>query len=79
MSGMGYYDQGNSGSYASPGSGFKARLIIALVIAAIAVISYYGRPGDENKITGKSERVAMGDERQEIAMGLQASKEMIPQ
>ncbi|HEX3601510.1 MAG TPA: M48 family metallopeptidase [Lacipirellulaceae bacterium] len=79
MSGMGYYDQGNSGSYASPGSGFKARLIIALVIAAIAVISYYGRPGDENKITGKSERVAMSDEADEIRMGMAAKPEMIQQ
>jgi predicted Zn-dependent protease len=40
-------------------------------------VSYYGRPGDENKITGKSERVAMHDESDEIQMGLQARPEMI--
>ena len=41
------------------GSSFKIRLLIALAIALFAVISYYCRPKDENKITGKKERVAI--------------------
>ncbi|MCC7474089.1 MAG: M48 family metallopeptidase [Pirellulales bacterium] len=59
-----------------PGSGFKARLIIAIVIALFAVLSYYGRPGDENQVTGEVERVAMTEEADEVQMGLQAVPEM---
>ena len=40
-------------------SGLKVRLIIAAVVALFAIISYYGRPGDENQITGETQRVAM--------------------
>lgn len=57
-------------------SGLKARLMIALVIALFAVLSYYGRPGDENHITGKTERVAMTEEADEVQMGLQAVPQM---
>jgi predicted Zn-dependent protease len=57
-------------------SGLKTRLIIALVIALFAVLSYYGRPGDENQITGKTERVAMTEEADEVQMGLQAVPQM---
>ncbi len=71
--------QGYNDGYSRQGSGIGGRLIIAVIIALIAVISYYGRPGDENKITGKSERVAMHDEGEEIAMGLQAKPEMVQQ
>ena len=59
------------------GSSFKMRLLIAAVIALFAVISYYGRPRDENQITGEKERVAMSDEADEIRMGLQAVPEMV--
>jgi predicted Zn-dependent protease len=59
--------------------GFKARLLIAAVIALFAVISYYGHPGSENPITGESERVAMTNAGQEIAMGLQSRPEMMQQ
>ena len=52
------------------------RLIIAAVIALIAIMSYYGRPGDENQVTGKTERVAMDDEADEVRMGLQAVPQM---
>jgi predicted Zn-dependent protease len=77
--GMNFPGQSYGDGYSRGGSGIGARLIIALIIAAIAIISYYGRPGDENKITGKSERVAMQDEAQEIQMGLQARPEMVQQ
>ena len=61
------------------GSSLKVRLIIALVIAVFAVLSYYGRPGDENQITGESQRVAMTEEADEIRMGLAAKGEMAAQ
>ena len=41
------------------GSSFKMRLMIALAIALFAVLSYVLRPKDENKITGKRERVRL--------------------
>ena len=58
-------------------SSFKTRLIIAAVIAIFALVSYYGNPGDENKITGEKERVVFNDEADEVRMGLQAAPEMI--
>lgn len=60
-------------------SGFKVRLLIAAAIAIFALISYYGNPGDRNQITGAKERVAMNDEADEVAMGLQAVPEMAQQ
>jgi predicted Zn-dependent protease len=78
MSRMGFPfpSQGGGASYGRQGSNLKVRLIIALVIALFAVLSYYGRPGDENQVTGKSERVAMTDEADEVQMGLQAVPQM---
>lgn len=58
-------------------SSFKTRLIIAAVIAIFALVSYYGRPGDENKITGEVQRVALNNEADEVVMGLQAAPEMV--
>ncbi len=58
-------------------SSFKTRLIIAAIIAIFALVSYYGNPGDENKITGEKERVVFNEEADEVAMGLQAAPEMI--
>jgi predicted Zn-dependent protease len=55
------------------------RLIIALVIAAFAVISYFARPGDVNQITGEIQKVAMPEEGDEIQMGLAATREMSAQ
>jgi predicted Zn-dependent protease len=55
------------------------RLIIAAVIALFAILSYYGRPGDVNQITGERQRVAFGEEADEIQMGLQARGEMAHQ
>lgn len=63
----------------SAGSGLKVRLIIAVVIALFAVVSYYGRPGDENQITGEKQRVAMTEEADEIQMGLASRREMAAQ
>ena len=61
------------------GGGLKARLLIALAVAAFAFLSYYGKPGDLNEVTGESERVAMADEDQEIVLGLQAAPQLIGQ
>lgn len=58
-------------------SSFKTRMIIAAIIAIFALVSYYGRPGDENKITGESQRVALSDEADEVVLGLQAAPEMV--
>jgi predicted Zn-dependent protease len=77
--GQSYPGQSYGDGYSRGGSGIGARLIIAVIIALVAIVSYYGRSKDENKITGKSERVAMHDEGQEIAMGLQAKPEMVQQ
>lgn len=63
----------------SSGSGLKMRLLIAAGLAAFALLSYYGSPGDENQITGAMERVALAEESQEIALGLQAAPQMVQQ
>ena len=70
-----------SGEYESRSgcSGMKIRLLIAAAIAIFAVIAYFGRSKDVNQITGERQRVAMGDEEQEVVMGLQASPEMAAQ
>ncbi|QDU58786.1 M48 family metalloprotease [Aeoliella mucimassa] len=75
-SGRNMFGVGRGGSR---GSGLKMRLIIAAGIAIFALISYYGNPGDKNQITGEVERVAMADEREEEALGLQAAPQMIEQ
>jgi predicted Zn-dependent protease len=58
-------------------SSFKTRLILAAIIAIIALISYYGKPGDVNQITGEKERVVFSDEADEVQMGLQAAPQMV--
>ncbi len=71
------------GSRRMPGMGgrssFKARLIIALAIAAFALLSYYGKPKDQNLVTGDRERVAILEEDQEIQLGLQAAPQLVQQ
>jgi predicted Zn-dependent protease len=52
------------------------RLIIAAAIAAFALLSYYGRPGDLNQVTGEVERVAFDEEADEIELGLRTVPEM---
>lgn len=59
------------------GSALKARLLIALAIAAFAFLSYYAKSRDVNEVTGEPERVALTDEAEEIQLGLQAKPEMI--
>lgn len=74
------YDRGGGDRtmFGTQSSGsFKMRLIIAAVIALFAVVSYFARRSDENQITGKKERVAFGEEADEVQMGLQAAPEMV--
>ncbi|MCO6042997.1 M48 family metalloprotease [Aeoliella sp. ICT_H6.2] len=54
----------------------KIRLLIAAGIALFALVSYYGNPGDRNQITGEVERVALPEEKDEEALGLQAAPKM---
>jgi predicted Zn-dependent protease len=55
------------------------RLLVGLVLAVIAVISYFATTTvEENPITGEEQRVAMSAD-QEIALGLQAQPEMAAQ
>ncbi|MFO1241769.1 MAG: M48 family metalloprotease [Rickettsiales bacterium] len=56
---------------------FKGRLILGLIIAAIALFSYYGS-SEFNDITGEDQHVAISHD-QEIALGLQAAPEMAEQ
>ena len=58
---------------------FKKRLILALILAAVALISYYSQPKDVNQITGEEERVALATEDQEIQLGLQAMPQLVQQ
>ena len=71
------YRGGRSMFGSSRGSSLKMRLILAAVIALFAVISYYGRPGDVNQVTGETERVAFTEEADEIQLGMQAAPELV--
>ncbi|QEG20368.1 M48 family metalloprotease [Mariniblastus fucicola] len=57
--------------------GIPVRFLIAGAIALFSVISYFSM-GDENPITGETQRVAMSPD-EEIALGLQAAPEMAQQ
>lgn len=59
------------------GRGCGLRLIIALVMAAVSLISYFGATSF-NPITNENQHVSITPD-QEIALGLQASPEMIQQ
>src|SRR3954454_19772336 len=68
-------DQGIFMTYGyQPNRGFNVRIIIAIVIAIGAVVSYLGKRS-VNPVTGRTEYVSM-QPAQEIAMGLQAAPEM---
>lgn len=54
---------------------YKARIIIGVVIALIAVVSYYMKT-DENPVTGEKQKVSLTVE-QEIQLGLQSAPEMM--
>jgi hypothetical protein len=77
MMGGGYGGRQMFGSSQQGRSSLKARLILAAIIAIIALVSYYGNPGDVNQVTGEKQRVALGEEADEVAMGLQAAPEMV--
>lgn len=63
--------------YGGRSSAWKVRLVVAAVIAAISLISYFSM-SDQNPITGETQRVALTQE-EEIALGLQAAPELIAQ
>jgi predicted Zn-dependent protease len=67
------YDQGNGGRR----GGFPMRIVIALVIAGIGIVTYLGRT-QINPVTGEKQRVAMSVD-QEKALGLQAAPKMAQQ
>lgn len=77
--GVGRQRQEASPSRSRGNNGLKMRLLIALGLAIFALISYYGNPGDRNQITGEVERVAMPEEKDEEALGLQAVPQMAQQ
>jgi predicted Zn-dependent protease len=55
----------------------RSRLFIAIIIALIAIITYYSSTS-ENPLTGEKQRVAMSPE-QEIALGYKSAPEMAAQ
>ena len=55
----------------------RARLLIAVIIALVAIITYYGSTSD-NPLTGETQRVALSPE-QEIALGYKSAPEMAAQ
>lgn len=54
---------------------YKGRLIIGVVIALVAVVSYFMK-GDENPVTGEKQRVSLSVD-EEIRLGIQSAPEMI--
>ena len=68
------YEQG----YGNRGrGGFPMRIVIALVIAGIGVVTYFSRT-QVNPVTGEKQRVALSVD-QEKALGLQAAPQMAKQ
>ncbi|RYU97392.1 M48 family metalloprotease [Emticicia agri] len=55
-------------------SGFKLRLIIGVIMAIVAAISYYGK-NQVNPLTGEEQHIALTPE-QEVAMGVQSAPQM---
>lgn len=56
------------------GSGLKMRLIIAVVMGVVALISYYSKT-QENPLTGEKQQVSMTPQ-EEVALGLQSAPQM---
>lgn len=54
---------------------FKGRLVIAVIIALIGVVTYFSKT-ETNPITGEKQRVSLSVD-QEITLGLQAAPELI--
>ena len=65
------------GQRSGGGGGFPIRIVIALVIALIGVVSYYSRT-QVNPVTGEKQHISMSPE-QEMALGLQAEPQMAQQ
>src|SRR5437660_450380 len=59
---------------ARTGFRFSPRLIIALVIALVSVIGYFGH-SYLNPVTGRKQHLALSED-QEVALGLQSAPEM---
>src|SRR5918999_281267 len=57
--------------------GAMARWLIALIIAIVSLVTYFGSTS-ENPITGEKQRVALKPE-EEIALGLKSAPEMAAQ
>lgn len=77
---MAYFRRYGGGGYPRRrvgGGSFKLRLIIALVIAGMALFSYYGSR-QFNPVTNEVQHVSISPE-QEIALGLQAAPAMAQQ
>ncbi|WP_337044751.1 M48 family metalloprotease [Emticicia sp. 17c] len=55
-------------------SGFKLRFIIGIIMAFVALISYYSK-NQTNPFTGEDQHIALTPE-QEVAMGLQSAPQM---
>lgn len=56
-------------------SNYKGRIIIGVVIALIAIVSYFMK-GEKNPVTGETQRVSLTVD-EEIVLGLQSAPEMI--
>lgn len=56
----------------------RSRLVMALVVAVIAVLGYFGKSA-LNPITGEKQHVAGITPEQEVALGLQAAPQMVQQ
>jgi len=54
--------------------GFKLRLIIGVVMALMAMLSYYSKT-QENPLTGEKQQVSLSPP-EEVAMGLQTAPQM---
>jgi beta-barrel assembly-enhancing protease len=68
---------GQSQAYGRARPRLNGRIIIALVIAAVSLLSYYGMRS-KNPITGETQHISLSVD-QEVAMGLQAAPEMAAQ
>ena len=55
-------------------SGFKLRLLIGVIMAVVAAISYYSK-NQVNPLTGEEQHIALTPE-QEVAMGIQSAPQM---
>ncbi len=71
---MSQFGRGDGGQRRMGCGGGKIKIIIAIVIALVSVVSYFSS-SQKNLVTGEKQYVKM-DKKQEIALGLQAAPEM---